>query len=116
MFEGTCSLANRVKGILFLTTNRVGKIDTAFKSRIHLALYYRRLNKVQTLQIWENNLRRVDKEFAKENKKLLFDEEKIMQYAETHFKGLKKSKSLSVWNGRQVLTGVHKVLQRQDLV
>lgn len=27
-------------GLLFLTTNRVGSIDQAFKSRIHLSLYY----------------------------------------------------------------------------
>lgn len=27
-------------GVLFLTTNRVGSIDQAFKSRIHLSVYY----------------------------------------------------------------------------
>jgi hypothetical protein len=27
-------------GILFLTTNRVGIMDEAFKSRIHVSLYY----------------------------------------------------------------------------
>ncbi|KAL1852882.1 hypothetical protein Daus18300_011964 [Diaporthe australafricana] len=93
--EQNFQLAHKWGCVLLLDEAEVGKIDTAFKSRIHLTLYYRRLNKVQTLQIWENNLRRVDKEFAKENKKLLFDEEKILKYAETHFKGLKKSKSLS---------------------
>ena len=32
-------------GILFLTTNRVGALDPAFKSRIHISLYYPNLTK-----------------------------------------------------------------------
>jgi len=43
-------------GILFLTTNRVGTLDEAFKSRIHLSLYYPSLNRDQTLQIFEMNI------------------------------------------------------------
>lgn len=27
-------------GVLFLTTNRVGTLDDAFKSHIHMSLYY----------------------------------------------------------------------------
>lgn len=30
------------KGILFLTTNRIGTFDEAFKSRIHLSLFCKR--------------------------------------------------------------------------
>ena len=41
-------------GILVLTSNRVGTFDEAFKSRIHLALHYDKLNKAQRRQIWEN--------------------------------------------------------------
>jgi hypothetical protein len=33
-----------LQGILFLTTNRVGHFDEAFKSRIHLSLGYEKLD------------------------------------------------------------------------
>ncbi|KAK8137257.1 hypothetical protein PG984_005197 [Apiospora sp. TS-2023a] len=89
-------------GILFLTTNRVGKIDTAFKSRIHLSLYYKRLDKESTLQIWENNLKRVKDEFAKEKKEIICEEKEIMKFASNHYKKLKRSETLRVWNGRQI--------------
>lgn len=39
-------------GILFLTTNRVKSFDRAFKSRIHLALYYPDLNPESRIKIW----------------------------------------------------------------
>jgi putative ubiquitin-RnfH superfamily antitoxin RatB of RatAB toxin-antitoxin module len=43
-------------GILILTTNRVGTFDEAFKSRIHLALRYYKLNEEQRVEIWRNLL------------------------------------------------------------
>ncbi|KAF2105457.1 hypothetical protein BDV96DRAFT_592463 [Lophiotrema nucula] len=39
--------------IMFLTTNRISSIDTAFKSRVHLALYYPRLSVQARRQIWD---------------------------------------------------------------
>ena len=36
-------------GILFLTTNRVGTMDEAFKSRIHISLYCKSTSKCSTL-------------------------------------------------------------------
>lgn len=42
-------------GVLFLTTNRVKKIDPAFYSRISVALHYRKEGKA--LKIWENLLK-----------------------------------------------------------
>ncbi|OCK93376.1 uncharacterized protein K441DRAFT_706219 [Cenococcum geophilum 1.58] len=48
-------------GILFLTTNRVGSLDEAFKSRIHISLYYPPLAKKQTELIWQMNLERTKK-------------------------------------------------------
>lgn len=50
-----CSLA-----ILFLTSNRVGTFDEAFKSRIQLNLRYRNLNEQQRLQIWTNFIDRIE--------------------------------------------------------
>ncbi|KAH0564821.1 hypothetical protein GP486_001794 [Trichoglossum hirsutum] len=45
-------------GILFLTTNRVGTFDGAFKSRVHLSLRYPALDEESTRKVWEMNLRR----------------------------------------------------------
>ncbi|KAF2965660.1 hypothetical protein GQX73_g7926 [Xylaria multiplex] len=48
-------------GILILTTNRVGRFDEAFKSRIHLSLGYPNLNEEQREQIWRNFFRLLDR-------------------------------------------------------
>ncbi|KAF2029057.1 P-loop containing nucleoside triphosphate hydrolase protein [Setomelanomma holmii] len=40
------------EGVMFLTTNRVGSIDAAFKSRIHLSLYYPQLSADARSSIW----------------------------------------------------------------
>lgn len=50
------------RGILFLTTNRVGSFDDAFISRIHVALHYKRLNDDYRAKIWEKNFNRLSKE------------------------------------------------------
>ncbi|RYP40755.1 hypothetical protein DL767_001473 [Monosporascus sp. MG133] len=42
------------KGILFITSNRVTSIDTAFKSRIHLSLNYPSLSRASQKQIWRS--------------------------------------------------------------
>ena len=47
-----------LQGILFLITNRVGTFDQAFRSRIHISLYYPVLQKVATIQIWKMHLAR----------------------------------------------------------
>ncbi|KAJ8113299.1 hypothetical protein ONZ43_g5184 [Nemania bipapillata] len=62
-------------GILFLTTNRVGKIDRAFKSRIH---------------IWKNNIQRVEGEFATEGKKIRCKKDEIIEFAKEHYEELKR--------------------------
>lgn len=38
---------------MFLTTNRVGSIDTAFRSRIHLSLYYPKISPEARSGIWK---------------------------------------------------------------
>ena len=40
------------EGIMFLTTNRVGTVDDAFKSRIHLAIKYPSLSAASQASIW----------------------------------------------------------------
>ncbi|KAI0885474.1 P-loop containing nucleoside triphosphate hydrolase protein [Annulohypoxylon maeteangense] len=88
-------------GILFLTTNRVGTIDRAFKSRIHLALLYPRLDKDSTLKIWRNNLNGLNKGFEGKSGGLRLQEKEILEYAAKHYKHLTKQDMLP-WNGRQI--------------
>lgn len=52
------------KGVLFLTTNRVGAFDAAFTSRIHVALHYRRLTDEDRLKVWMNNFERLERDSA----------------------------------------------------
>lgn len=86
-------------GILFLTTNRVGAIDDAFRSRLHLTLYYPKLTQAQTLKIWRTNLQRL-----KENNKLRleggrvlikFNDKKIIDWVKKKWRKIQ-------WNGRQI--------------
>jgi hypothetical protein len=86
---------------LFLTTNRVGNIDRAFKSRIHVALYYPKLDKDSTYQIWKKNIKRIKADFKREKKDFTIEDKDILMYSKKHFKDLKKEHFLN-WNGRQI--------------
>ncbi|KAF2746162.1 hypothetical protein M011DRAFT_469020 [Sporormia fimetaria CBS 119925] len=95
-------------GILFLTTNRVGILDEAFKSRIHVSLYYPRLSLEQTLAIFELNIRKLQAiEDARQKQQdestvgLDVDVDGIMDWAEWYFNrgDLEDSQR---WNGRQI--------------
>jgi SpoVK/Ycf46/Vps4 family AAA+-type ATPase len=46
------------QGVMFLTTNRVSSIDSAFKSRIHLSLYYPHLSPSARTTIWKSQITR----------------------------------------------------------
>ncbi|KAF3180901.1 hypothetical protein TWF225_009220 [Orbilia oligospora] len=96
-------------GILFLTTNRVGHLDEAFKSRIHISLYYEPLDKDQTIEIFKMNMARLEK-MEKErvqfqetsNEKLpevCIEEKRILDFADRHFDD---SDEFERWNGRQI--------------
>lgn len=50
------------RGVLFLTTNRVGSFDPAFTSRIHVALHYKRLTESGRARIWVNNFDRLERD------------------------------------------------------
>lgn len=86
-------------GILFLTTNRVGAIDDAFRSRLHLTLFYPKLTRTQTLRIWKTNLQRL-KEINTERvengrQPIDFNARKIRDWVSDHWEGMQ-------WNGRQI--------------
>lgn len=86
-------------GILFLTTNRVGAIDDAFRSRLHLTLYYPKLTGTQTMRIWKTNLQRL-KEINKERleagrKPIDFNAKKLIDWVSDYWEVMQ-------WNGRQI--------------
>lgn len=84
-------------GILFLTTNRVGTIDEAFQSRIHMSLFYPNLNEEQTIKIWEGQLARA----LERDPTLIVDQDAILNYARKLHR-LQMRETKVGWNGRQI--------------
>ncbi|KAK0727449.1 hypothetical protein B0T26DRAFT_747775 [Lasiosphaeria miniovina] len=98
-------------GLLFLTTNRPGALDEAFKSRIHLKLHYPRLGQKQTMEIWDMNmtrLQKIEKERCRKNpaaRPLQITRKSILRFAEEVFRKQKRqnpSSAVVLWNGRQI--------------
>ncbi|KAK7748295.1 hypothetical protein SLS62_008756 [Diatrype stigma] len=87
-------------GILFLTTNRVGVLDEAFKSRIHISLRYPRIQQRETRQMWENILNRIERDNETSEIKIKFDREALLDFADKHYR--KNEEAETSWNGRQI--------------
>lgn len=87
-------------GVLFLTTNRVGVLDDAIKSRLTWTEYYPPLDAIQTREIWKINLSLLQQK----NEKLDVDEPGIMQFAKKIFSLSEKRKCK--WNGRQIQNAI----------
>ncbi|KAF4979186.1 hypothetical protein FZEAL_4559 [Fusarium zealandicum] len=92
-------------GLLFLTTNRVGTIDEAFKSRIHLSLYYPPLDKTQTREIFRLNINKlkqieIERQRMTGEPALVIKESEIIDFAAKHYEEL--ARSTGCWNGRQI--------------
>ena len=87
-------------GILFLTTNRVGAFDQAFRSRIHMSLFYPRIEEDATIKIWEMNIDRA-REIWGDNLSIDEPDRKgILKFASKHYRELAQSET--TWNGRQI--------------
>ncbi|KAJ8127808.1 hypothetical protein O1611_g5828 [Lasiodiplodia mahajangana] len=88
---------------------KVGIIDEAFKSRIHLSLYYERLTRKQMLAIFDVNIGKLRDIEAEKSKELLHTEmkeldliikdDKIIEFAKRHWKTTPRH---ARWNGRQI--------------
>ncbi|KAJ0419332.1 hypothetical protein BJY00DRAFT_314164 [Aspergillus carlsbadensis] len=87
-------------GILFLTTNRIGVIDEAFKSRVHICLRYPTISIESTRSIWENQLSRITRENADKKVKIVFNKAELFGFADKHYKH--HAASGTTWNGRQI--------------
>lgn len=91
-------------GILFLTTNRAGALDEAFKSRIHYKIYYPPLSRNQTLEIWQLNihrLRQMENDKPKEGQIAMeISEAELLRFAAAQFDS--NFRNAGRWNGRQI--------------
>lgn len=93
------------RGILFLTTNRVGHFDDAFVSRIHVIIYYDKLGLDDRKRIWKQffdklNDERVDFLVTKRAKSYIFDDEIMCQME---------------WNGREIRNGTSSLRSKAAL-
>lgn len=84
------------KGILFLTTNRVGQFDDAFMSRIHVILRYEALGLEDRRKIWEGFFEKLERErgrqlrITKRARQYVLQDEEMTQIP---------------WNGREIRNG-----------
>ncbi|KAI1274636.1 hypothetical protein F5Y07DRAFT_401118 [Xylaria sp. FL0933] len=89
-------------GILFLTTNRVGSIDPAFKSRIHISLFYPRFDLEATIRLYSTYIKRIRAEQERlQSATFRIKEKEILKFAKRHFRQGEKE-GLGTWNGRQI--------------
>ncbi|KAK2033125.1 hypothetical protein LX32DRAFT_690317 [Colletotrichum zoysiae] len=96
------------EGILFLTTNKVGSFDEAFKSRMSMALYYPPLTQEQTRRIWEMQMDRTE---ALSEQAAPGDESQHVRFSRDEIATLAarlwnmqttRDDCRPVWNGRQI--------------
>lgn len=85
-------------GILFLTTNRVGVIDEAFRSRIHISLYYPPLGYDETRAVFRLNLKLIQDRFNHEKRNINIERDAIIDFALDYFRANERAR----WNGRQI--------------
>lgn len=98
-------------GILFLTTNRVGTLDEAFCSRLHLTLWYKHLSVDDTLKVLQTNLDRLpkyDKRTGTTDGVLSVQQGEIELFIRSEYERYSKAtkKKRGPWNGRQVRNAV----------
>ncbi|KAK3367802.1 hypothetical protein B0H63DRAFT_442499 [Podospora didyma] len=84
-------------GVIILTTNRVGEFDEAFRSRIHISLYFPKLTQSSTKEIWEKNIARLKTGSIN----IDVEEDKILRFIDKDWE-LNKSRPSRRWNGRQI--------------
>ena len=87
-------------GILFLTTNRPGVIDEAFKSRVHISLRYPGVDLESTKKQWTNILGRLEADNETAEVKVVFDKVALLDFAQRHYE--KCDREGMRWNGRQI--------------
>ena len=83
------------RGILFLTTNRVGQIDDAIMSRVHLVVRYQLLDAKARKTIWKNFVEKLERD-----RKDFMVDPRATKYIENYFEDTDTE-----WNGREIRNG-----------
>lgn len=83
------------RGILFLTTNRVGHIDDAIMSRVHLVVRYEPLKPAARKKIWAQFVEKL-----MEDRQDFMVEPRATAYIEAFFEDTDIE-----WNGREIRNG-----------
>lgn len=115
------------KGLLFLTTNRVGAFDEAFKSRVHISLFCKyqfqsllqrikistmiltretdpNFDKKTTIKVWKTFIKQAKKKLESEGRKnVTVNSGEIKEFARSHWEENPKAR----WNGRQIRNAFH---------
>ncbi|TWU71120.1 hypothetical protein ED733_001833 [Metarhizium rileyi] len=94
------------RGILFLTSNRVGTFDDAFISRIHVVIYYEDLGEEQRKQIWKQFFDKLERE----RKDTI-----IVESRAKHFVLNDSEMRKILWNGREIRNGKNLASVRNKL-
>lgn len=83
------------KGILFLTTNRVGTFDEAFISRIHVQIYYPEFVDADRDKLWDTFFQKLED-----------DRETTMRVQQSAKDYVQSQEMRSLkWNGREIRNG-----------
>lgn len=83
------------KGILFLTTNRIGTFDEAFISRIHVPIYYPDFQPSDRIRVWDSFFEKLEQ-----------DRETTMRIMQSTKDYTQSQEVLALeWNGREIRNG-----------
>ncbi|RWA05173.1 hypothetical protein EKO27_g9937 [Xylaria grammica] len=96
------------RGVLFLTTNRVQAFDSAFLSRIHVALHYKNLRDEDRERIWANTFERLDRESNGTIRISTAARNLLLSSANDNSAG-NRIRSLK-WNGREIRNAMQMML------
>ncbi|KAK2596353.1 hypothetical protein N8I77_013248 [Diaporthe amygdali] len=98
------SIIDDIKSVLFLTTNRVGLIDEALKTRIHIALAFPQLSEPATELVWRDQIDQGRENYGPSV--LTFHMRHVLMHLrrQSHRSANKGS---SPWNVRQIQNAFH---------
>ena len=74
-------------------------MDPAFKSRIHISLWYPRLDKAATIKIWKRHIEKAKLGFKNTGREFEVDKIELLTFAKEHYRELRNTNA-DTWNGR----------------
>jgi len=94
------------RGILFLTTNRIGAFDAAVMTRIHVQIYYSALDDTARDELWRTKFKKLADNYLNGGRKFRYEHD-AKQYV-LRSKDLRELK----WNGREISNGTLEILRK----